>query len=118
MRPLIAIVVLAALVSPASAQPYRDLFLSREASRAADAQALRTRDVQLTNDLSTLQARIQTDQTVRDLAAARASPPVPTTPFNPKAPPPQIDASQMTEIPDAALADSNAKVLAAAGNRR
>ncbi|THD50682.1 hypothetical protein [Phenylobacterium sp.] len=117
MRVLIAGLVLVA-AAPAAAQPYFGLAQSLDAQRAAEAQAARNRDIALTNALSALQARQQTNESLAALAAARVSPAVPTVPFNPKAPPPKIDMSQIVEIPDATLAASNARAVAASENRR
>lgn len=117
MRALVVILALAA-ASPAAAQAYRGLAQAQEAQRIADAQAARSRDIATTNELSTLQAQVQTNQALSDVAALRARPAVPTVPFNPAAPAPRIDASQFASIPDATLAASNARVRAAADNRR
>jgi len=120
-----ALIVLAALglaapviASPAAAQDYRGLALQQEAGRLADAQAIRNRDIVITNDLSTLQARVQSNQALSDIAALRASPSVSTVPLGPYTPPPRIEAGKFASIPDAALAQSNARVRAAAANRR
>ena len=112
------VVVALALAAPAAAQPYAALQDARDADRLAHEQAARQRELEITNELSRLQAQAQTTQNLSDLAAMRASPPVPTVPFNPKAPAPKLDAGQFAQIPDTALADSNAKVRAAAQNRR
>jgi hypothetical protein len=117
MRGLVILLMLAA-AGPAAAQPYLGLQLSRDAQAAADAQAARSRDIAVTNELSALQAHAQTDQALANLQAARISPTVPTVPFNPKAPPPVIDPRQIASIPDAALAASNARIRAAADNRK
>jgi hypothetical protein len=120
MRASIIILALSlvGLCAPAAGQPFRGLERVRDAQAQADAVAARNRDIALTNELSNLQARVQTEQTLSQLQAQRISPPVPMTPYDPKAPPPKIDLSQMASIPDAALAQSNARVRAAADNRR
>jgi hypothetical protein len=117
MRAFVLVLTLG-LAAPAAAQPFRAFEQGREAQAIADAQAARTRDIQLTNQLSLLQAQMQTQQALGNLQAARATPAVPTVPFNPRAPAPVLNLSQMASIPDAALAASNARILAAAGNRR
>jgi hypothetical protein len=115
----IAVAVFAgALSAPAAAQPYAALQDARDADRLAAEQAARQRELAITNELSRLQAQAQTSQTLSELSAARVTPSVPTVPFNPKAPPPKVDPGQFAQIPDAALADSDAKVRAAAANRR
>ncbi|HEY8004711.1 MAG TPA: hypothetical protein VIE16_10815 [Phenylobacterium sp.] len=120
MRASIALTLLAGVTllatGPAAAQAYRGLALAQEAQREADAQAARSRDIALTNELSTLQARVQSTQGLSDLAAMRAPPATPIVPRPPGAPSPRIDAGQFASIPDAELADSNAKVRAAADN--
>jgi hypothetical protein len=114
-----AIVVLGlAVAAPAGSQPFRVFEQGREAQAAADAMAGRTRDIQITNELSVLQARAQSEQALSNLLAARISPPVPTVPLSSSAPAPMLDAKGFASIPDAALADSNARVRAAANNRR
>ena len=110
MRAVIAILALAA-AAPAEAQ----IFQSPMERTAAD-QAARLRDIEITNRLSVLEAQMSSDQALRDLQAmARA--PAPAQP-NPASPPPILDVSQLASIPDKALADSNARVRAAAANRR
>jgi hypothetical protein len=117
MRVLIAVLVLAA-ATPAAAQPYRGLTQSLDAQNAAAAQAARARDIAQTNELAALRARLQADETLATVAAGRVSPSVPTVPFNPKAPAPVIEMSQLAQIPDATLAASNARAVAASENRR
>jgi hypothetical protein len=122
MRALIILPVLL-FAAPVVAQPsrdlaYGDLVLAQDAQRAADAQAQRNRDIALTNELAVTQARAGTDQALSDIAAASVRPTVPTVAFNPAAPPPKIDPSQLAEIPDSVLAASNARIRAAADNRR
>ena len=107
-----------AAATPALAQDYQALVRAQDAQRLADEQAARQRDITLTNELSRLEAQAQTNQALSDIAALRARPAVPTVPLDPKAPPPVIDVSKLASIPDAILADSNAKVKAAAANRR
>ncbi|WP_372784378.1 hypothetical protein [Phenylobacterium sp.] len=108
----------AAIAAPVTAQDYRGLPLQQEAGRVADAQAARSRDIALTNELSALQARVQGDQALGDVAALRVSPAVPVIPLGPYTPPPKIDVSKLATIPDTTLAQSNARVRAAADNRR
>lgn len=117
MRALIVFMVLG-ISGPAGAQPYRALEQARDAQAAADALAARNRDIALTNDLSALQARVQSSETLANLQAGRMVPPLPAVPLDPNAPLPVIDTSKLIQIPDAALAQSNARVRAAAANRR
>ena len=118
MRVFVILLALAACVAaPAAAQPFRSLELARDAQAQEQALAARNRDIALANELSNLQARLQTEQALSNLQAQRVGPPVPLVIYNPKAPPPKIDLSQMASIPDAALAQSNARIRAAADNR-
>jgi hypothetical protein len=115
MRALIVIAALA-LAAPAAAQDYYALTLQRDAELRAQADAARQRDVELTNRLSTLESRLQTDQALRDIDALRQRPAVPA--HDPKAPLPRVAPGGYASIPDAKLAASNAAVRAAANNRR
>lgn len=121
MRALILLMALGAATlaaAPAVAQAYGGLGLSNETSRIAGAEAARNRDIAITNDLSTLQARVQTEQQLSDLSAIRANPMVAAPVLPPNRRPSRIDTSKFVSIPDAELAASNARVLAAANNRR
>jgi hypothetical protein len=73
--------------------------------------------VQQQNQLMSLEAQMRAQQAVADVhtmsIAPRLTPPD-TTPGHAL---PNIDTSQLASIPDAALADSNRKVLDAANNR-
>lgn len=122
MRALFALTVLAgaavAAASPAAAQPYQGLALAQDARREAEAQAARSRDIAITNELSTLQARVQSARGLSDLAAMRAAPALPILPRVRNTHPSKVQAGEFASIPDAELADSNAKVRAAADNHR
>ena len=117
MRALIVCLICAA-ATPAAAQDYLGLTMARDAERVAAEQAARLRDITITNELSRLDAQVQTNRALNDLAAMRASPALPTIPQDPRAPPPVIDASKLVQIPDSILAASNARVRAAAANRK
>jgi hypothetical protein len=109
------------LAGPAMAQAYLPLQQSRDAEAFAAAEAARARDIAVSNDLAAMQARLQTEQAVSNIAAARAAAPAPPPlrgATRPGAPAPVIDATKLVSIPDAALAQSNARVLAAANNRK
>jgi hypothetical protein len=118
MRTLIAALVLTAVGGAAAAQPYFGLTQSLDAQRNAAAQARRSRDIATTNELSVLQSRVQTDEALSGLAASRGTAPTPTVPLSPNFVPPKIEMSQMVQIPDAELAASNARAVAASQNRR
>lgn len=117
MRTLVILLALAA-AAPAVAQPFRDLTYAQDAQHAADARAARARDVTLTNDLAVLQASAQTERALNNIATARIAPPAPVAAPDAGLPPPNIDPSQLAQIPDATLAASNARARAAAQNRR
>ena len=111
-----ALVILAALsfAAPAAAQDTWALTAQRDAELHAQAQLARQREVELNNRLSTLEATVQTNQALSDIAALRQRPAVPT--YDPKAVPTTVP--KYASIPDSVLADSNARVRAAAANRR
>ena len=115
MRALVLLLVLCA-ASPAVAQDYRAVMEGREAQLTADAEAARRREVELSNRLTVLEFQMSTEQAMRDLQAMIQRPAM--SPPPPNAPPPIIDTSRLASIPDAALADSNARVRAAAANRK
>jgi hypothetical protein len=111
------VLLMIATAGPAAAQPYLNA-QARDAQTQADLQALRYREVQVTNELAALQARAQADQALSNLAAARIGPVVTPAVRRADAPPTVIDTSKLVSIPDALLAQSNARVRAAAENRR
>ena len=113
----LALLLIFGLAAPAAADPCRDLELARDAQAFADAQAARVRDIALTNEIATLQARLQSEQAMANLQAQRSPPPLPALWIAP-ASPPLIDPAKLVSIPDAALAQSNARIRAAADNRR
>jgi len=122
MRAQIASLVVAGLglsvAAPAAAQTPWALTVARDADHFAAEQAARQRDITLTNDIARLDAQMQTNQALAGLAAQQARSVSPPVPRDPNAPPPVIDVSKLASIPDAELAASNARVLAAAQNRR
>jgi hypothetical protein len=119
----IALALLAfAMAGPATAQPYLvQPYLgvqARDLQTQADLQALRYRDVQMTNELAAMQARAQADQALSNLQAGRAPILSPAPRGSGPARPTVIDTSKLVSIPDSILAQSNARVRAAAANRR
>src|SRR5258707_351295 len=79
MRTLAVVIVFAATAAagPSLAQDYLGLALARDAERIAADAAARQRDIALTNELSALQARVQSEQTLSDIAASRMRPALP-----------------------------------------
>ena len=115
MRTVLILLAVSALAHPAGAQDLQALALQQtqdlEMQRAMD----RQRDVVLHNELMVLDARVRTDQAVRDLQDQRANPPLRSLPALGAAP---IDPQAYAAIPDDRLAASNARVRAAARNTR
>jgi hypothetical protein len=119
MRALIVLLALACATPAAAQDPYA-LTLQRDAELQAQADLARQRNIDLNNRLSTLEARQQTNQALSDIAAMRQQPTLPTI-YDPNAPPPlrgAVPAGAYASIPDSVLAASNARVRAAAANRR
>lgn len=121
---ILALATAAPVAAPAAAQavkppgePQINLQRDLDARTVAGMQAGKQRDTSLRNELSTLQATIQTREVLSDIAAAGSRPAVPTVPFNPKARPPRIEAWQLARIPDSILAASNARAIAASRNK-
>lgn len=81
-------------------------------------EAMRQQLIQQQNQMMTLEAQIRTQQALSDVRAQVQTPRLPLPDVTPGHPLPQIDTSQLASIPDAALADSNRKVLDAANGRR
>jgi hypothetical protein len=117
MRAFLVLLSLA-MTGPATAQPYLDITQARDAQAAADALAARNRDVAIANELAVMQARAQADQALANLQAQRIAPVLPAPARAAAGPPVVIDTSKLVSIPDAILAASNARVRAAAANRR
>ena len=117
MRAVVVLLTLA-MAGPAAAQPYLGMAQARDAQASADAMTARNRDVAITNELAVLQARAQADQALSNLQAARIAPVLPPVTRGAGGPPAVLDTSKLVSIPDARLAQSNARVRAAAANRR
>jgi hypothetical protein len=113
MRPLIALSLLA-VATPAAAQTTQ---FELDNLRMQQLQ-LQQRSVAQTNELSTLDARLRTEQAVTEQQLARVPVRAPVPPYEVTLPSPQFDASKLPQISDAALAESNRRVQAAAANRR
>lgn len=84
----------------------------------AQQEAAQRRAIDLSNQLTAAEAQRQADQAVRALELQQRLPPrLPTPAVQPQAGPPAA-APSVLQIPDALLADSNAKVRAATRPRR
>jgi hypothetical protein len=114
MRRLVILLIVAG-AAPAAAQPslapYVPMMQAREGQAAADALAARIRDVAAANA-----------QALGNLAPPPPPllppPQPPTVPLRPGAPPQAVPPLGFASISDAALAQSNARIRAAAANRK
>ncbi len=114
MRTLILGLVLAAAAGPAAAQSlYPDLDNLRTQQEAAARRA-----VAQENELNALESRLRTEQALTDLRAQSSAPRAPQLLYAPAVTPTPGAALKMPAIPDAALADSNRRVQAAAQPKR
>ena len=114
MRALVLTMAFSAAATAASAQGLLGLQLQHDAQLETHQDRSRQREVELTNRLSTLDARLSADQAIASTPGLRPLPP-PVIAYNPSA---QPDATQFISIPDDRLAASNARVREAAANSR
>jgi hypothetical protein len=105
---------------PACAQPLQRPSLQEGLDAANQAMALQAQQDQLArqavlqqNQLTVLEAQIRTEQAIADIQAHSRTPQIPPPPSGAS---PNLDASQLASIPDSRLAESNARVKAAAAN--
>lgn len=114
---LIAALFLAglSLASPAAAQIRPNPNLAPDPGALALQEMQRQQLVQQQNQITSLEAQLRTEQAIASVQAMRVSPRLTPPDTDGPAPPAQIDTSQLASIPDATLADSNRKVLEAAG---
>ncbi|HEY3696132.1 hypothetical protein [Phenylobacterium sp.] len=111
MRTLTLALILAAAGSAARAQGA--YVFQRAGEVDAELAAARQRDVALHNELMALDARLRAEQALRDTDPSRGAAPVRLLPPVKGAPP-----RHYASVPDDRLAASNARVKAAAENRR
>jgi hypothetical protein len=120
MRAAVLILVLAAgspaMAQPILGQPYFGLNLNHDPVLNGQAEAARQRDIAVDARLTRMEAQGQANAALANIAAARVNPGLPTVRLGAYAKPPIIDVSQLPRIPDATLAASNARILAAANN--
>ncbi len=123
MRAVRLALVLSILAAPALAQPdaVAQALARRQAIDRFQVDQLRMQQdlaarqaVIQRNDLSYLEHQLRTQQTLSAVQAQSQSPQIPPPPAG--GAPRSIDVSGLASIPDAALAESNEKVRAAAGN--
>lgn len=89
----------------------------RDLDLTAQQRAQQQRAVALENQFNALDAKVQTDQRLRDVDIMRTRPSL-TLPPKAGAAPDQVGAAGFAEMPDDMLAASNARVRAASQNRR
>ncbi|KRB52171.1 hypothetical protein ASE02_13640 [Phenylobacterium sp. Root700] len=116
MRPLLlSLALLTVSAAPALAQVDHQSAM-RDLDVLNQQQMQLQRSVALENQLSTLEAKVQTEQRLRDIDAIRTRPSL-TLPSGPRAVG-TTNADGYVSIPDDMLAASNARVRAASQNRR
>jgi hypothetical protein len=115
--PALALALALGLGPPAAAQQSLNQLTAEQNALWAQQQAAEQRVIALRNELQALEARIQTEtrlQQLRDQGQSRGPAPVYVAP--------PARAAQLStvfpSIPDKALADSRARILAASANRR
>lgn len=111
MRATVALTVVIAAAAAAPAAAQLPLTLQRDNELWAEQQMARQREIAIQNQLSTLEARVRTDEALRDLDRNALR-----TPRQPDLR--AVDPGKLAGIPDDRLAASNARVRAAAANRR
>jgi hypothetical protein len=120
MRRLVLLLILFA-ATPAVAQDAAGLaaLRMREMELNTQQDLSRARAVALENQLSTLDAQVQTNQRLQDLQAhnLRLQLPAPVVPVHPLDPA-SLNPGLYPSIPDDALAASRARIAAASRNRR
>lgn len=113
MRAILSALIMAA-ATPVAAQPLSSQFQLDELR--AQQEAAQRRAIDQSNQLMALEARLRAEQATADLS--RSAPRVPDLPYEPQSRGAPPIAAKFPSIPDAALADSNRRVQAAAGTRR
>ena len=122
MRSLILALSAAAIAGPALAGPLPPLGLLQDSQLLQQREAIRQQLIQQHNDLTTLEAQWKTQQALANIQAQAYSPQLALPDVALGYAPPnmaasQVDPGQFASIPDSVLADSNRKVLEAAGRR-
>lgn len=116
-----SLLIVALLAGPARAQDAAGMaILQQREMETIGRQALaRSADIALQNQLSTIQAQAQTEAGLRDLQAhgLQTSLPAPAIPLYPQEPS-AVRSKAYPSIPDAELAASRARIVAASRNKR
>jgi hypothetical protein len=122
MRVLIvpALLAAASLAAPASAQllTLPSVGSPQYAETLAQQEMARQQLIQQQNQIMALEAQIRTQQGLADVQAMAVSPRLTPPNVSSGHALPHIDTSRLASMPDSALADSNRKVLDAAGAPR
>ncbi len=119
MRAALVLALAVAVPAPALAQDFNAILMENQ--MRAEQELARQRGVALHNELMALDARVRSEQAIRDIQAQGRTPRLPLPPEPqppPPATPPPFDSGQIASIPDAALSASNARVREASENRR
>jgi len=116
MRAILASLMLAAAATPAAAQFNPNAFELNDLRARQD--AAERAAVARSNELMALEARLRADQAVADLRAQRSAPTLPSPRYDPPLSGASPTLPKYPSMPDAALAESNRRVQAAASNRR
>lgn len=124
MRPAALLaVLLAAAGSPALAQSFHPLppqtpIQPQYNELWAQQEMARQQAIALQNQLTAVEAQQRTDEAIANVQAQRINPRLPLPDATGATALPSIDAGTLASIPDAALAESNKRVLDVAQNRR
>lgn len=120
MRALILCLALAGAAPAAAQDPSAAVLQSQILQMQAEQQLARMREVATANELTALEARLRTEQAVRQMEAARAPVLMPTLPYPDAAlgKGTGVDISKLPSVPDAVLADSNRRVQEILKNSR
>lgn len=119
LAPLLLIPGVFAGAWPALAQPPSQTILPpQDPGVLVQQEQLRQQLIQQQNQIQALDAQIRAQQAIQEVQRLRSVPPLPVPDTTPGHALPQIDTSQLAQIPDATLADSNKKVRDAANNHR
>jgi hypothetical protein len=114
MRRLIIAAVVLAAAAPAAAQGLYDPdWVAREAELRAQQDMLRNRSIDLQNQVTALEMRLQADRAARDLEAQIRRPALPAPVERDDARSSSADLGSFTSIPDNRLDASNDRVRAA-----
>jgi hypothetical protein len=120
LRSFVAALSLTSAAPSAWAQPLQSPSLQESLDAANRAMGLQAQQDQLArqavlqqNQLTVLEAQIRTEQAIADIQAHSRTPQIPPPPSGAS---PNLDTSQLASSPDARLAESNARVKAAAAH--